>query len=163
MHIKEMKFNTKPEMYKYISEISSAFLSECTTEMSLLSNTSAMLKEFLADVNWLGFYIMKDGKLTLGPFQGKPAVTIIDIGRGVCGTAVKDRETQLIENVHKCTNHIACDIASFSEIVVPIIIENEVYGVLDIDSPIEARFDEDDKAGLDEFVEILKTHISRLV
>ena len=107
----------------------------------------------LKDLNWAGFYLMKDGGLVLGPFQGKPAVVNIAVGAGVCGTAVASRETQVVEDVHCCENHIACDINSRSEIVVPLMEGEEVLGVLDIDSPRKARFDAKDRAGLEQAAE----------
>lgn len=124
-----------------------------------LANASALLYNTLEDINWAGFYLMCDGKLVLGPFQGKPACIEIAIGRGVCGTAVAEEKTQLVPNVHEFPGHIACDSASRSEIVVPIFMDGCVFGVLDIDSPSLSRFDEDDKVGLEEFVRILERHL----
>ena len=113
-----------------------------------LANASALLWEHLDRINWAGFYLMKDGMLVLGPFQGKPACIRIPVGRGVCGTAVETKEIQLVYDVHCFPGHIACDAASNSEIVIPLIRNGEVLGVLDIDSPIVGRFDEEDRAGL---------------
>ena len=124
--------------------------------ISNLANASALLFHTLAGLNWAGFYKMIGGKLVLGPFQGKTACIEIEIGRGVCGTAVAENKTQLVYNVHEFPGHIACDCASNSEIVLPIHVGGEVWGVLDIDSPIIGRFSEDDKAGLEEFVNILQ-------
>lgn len=124
--------------------------------MTNLANASALLNEKLDDINWAGFYTVKDGKLVLGPFQGKVACTIISIGKGVCGTAVAEDRTQLVPDVHKFPGHIACDSASNSEIVIPMHRKGAVFGVLDIDSPLIGRFDENDKAGLEEFVRILE-------
>lgn len=120
-----------------------------------LSNASALLNQFLDQVNWVGFYLWKEDELVLGPFQGLPACIRIGYGKGVCGTAVKERKTQLVDDVHQFPGHIACDSASQSEIVVPIIKNDEIYGVLDIDSPILNRFDETDKVYLEKFVEEL--------
>jgi L-methionine (R)-S-oxide reductase len=120
-----------------------------------LSNASALLNQFLDQVNWVGFYLWKEDELVLGPFQGLPACIRIGYGKGVCGTAVKERKTQLVEDVHQFPGHIACDSASQSEIVVPIIKNDQIYGVLDIDSPILSRFDETDKLYLEKFVEEL--------
>ncbi|MDT3389558.1 MAG: GAF domain-containing protein [bacterium] len=124
--------------------------------MTNLANASALLNEKLDDINWVGFYTVKDGKLVLGPFQGKVACTIIPMGRGVCGTAAATDSTQLVPDVHKFSGHIACDSASNSEIVIPIHRRGEVFGVLDIDSPLFGRFTEEDRQGLESFVKILE-------
>ncbi|OZU89697.1 histidine kinase [Virgibacillus indicus] len=124
--------------------------------IALLSNASALLNQFLTEINWVGFYLWKENELVLGPFQGLPACIRIAYGKGVCGTAIKEQKTQLVADVMQFPGHIACDSASRSEIVVPIIIEDTVYGVLDIDSPIHDRFDETDQQYLEEFVEVLK-------
>ena len=125
-------------------------------ETANLANASALLWQHLPDINWAGFYKMEDGKLVLGPFQGKPACIVIPVGRGVCGTAVSENKTQLVYNVHQFPGHIACDSASNSEIVVPIRVKGAIWGVLDIDSPQIGRFSEEDRAGLEEFVRILE-------
>ena len=125
-------------------------------ETANLANASALLWEHLPDLNWAGFYKMIDGKLVLGPFQGKTACIEIEVGRGVCGTAVAENKTQLVYDVHQFPGHIACDCASNSEIVVPIYTEEKIWGVLDIDSPIIGRFSEEDKNGLEEFVKVLE-------
>jgi L-methionine (R)-S-oxide reductase len=124
-----------------------------------LSNAAALLNQFLDRINWAGFYIMEEGELVLGPFQGLPACVRIALGKGVCGTSAQKRETLRIEDVHAFPGHIACDAASQSEIVVPIIKNGEVFGVLDIDSPEKNRFDEIDQQGLEDFVETLVKHI----
>lgn len=121
-----------------------------------LANAAALLWQELENINWAGFYLMEQGKLVLGPFQGKPACIEIPVGRGVCGTAVAENETQLVPDVHQFPGHIACDCASNSEIVVPIRKHGEIYGVLDIDSPILNRFTGEDKDGLEEFVKTLE-------
>ena len=120
-----------------------------------LANASALLYQALTDINWAGFYLMQDGKLVLGPFQGKPACVEIQVGSGVCGTAVQQDEIMLVENVHEFPGHIACDSASNSEIVIPMHKGEEIVGVLDIDSPVLARFDKEDEQGLAELVRIL--------
>lgn len=124
-----------------------------------LSNTSAFLNQILDKINWVGFYLMNNGELILGPFQGKVACVHIPVGKGVCGTAVKERKTMLVKNVHEFPGHIACDGASNSEIVVPIFKDNEVIGVLDIDSPVFERFDEYDQDFLEEVVKILEKYV----
>ena len=121
-----------------------------------LSNAAALLWEVLPDINWAGFYKMEDGQLILYPFQGKPACTKIQVGRGVCGTAVAEDKTQLVPDVHEFPGHIACDSASNSEIVIPIHVGGEIWGVLDIDSPYLNRFTEEDKDGLGRFVASLE-------
>ena len=126
-------------------------------EVTNLSNAAALLWETLADINWAGFYKMVDGQLILYPFHGKPACTRIPVGRGVCGTAVAEDRTQLVADVHEFPGHIACDSASNSEIVVPIHVDGEIWGVLDIDSPYLNRFTETDRAGLEAFVQVLET------
>ena len=126
-------------------------------ETANLANAAALLCEHLTDINWAGFYKMIDGKLVLGPFQGKTACIVIPVGRGVCGTAVAEDATQLVYDVHQFPGHIACDCASNSEIVVPIHVRDEIWGVLDIDSPKIGRFSEADRDGLEAFVKVLET------
>ena len=130
-------------------------------DITILSNAAALLWDSLEDINWAGFYLVRGGRLELGPFQGKPACTVIEIGKGVCGTAVAQDRTQLVKNVHEFPGHIACDSASNSEIVVPMHAGGNIFGVLDIDSPILARFDEEDKAGLEAFVRILESILEK--
>jgi len=125
-------------------------------EVANLANASALLWQELTDINWAGFYKMEDGILVLGPFQGKPACIEIPVGRGVCGTAVAQDKTQLVYDVHQFPGHIACDCASNSEIVVPIHVRDEIWGVLDIDSPTIGRFTEPDREGLERFVKVLE-------
>ena len=120
-----------------------------------MANAAALIWESLPDINWAGFYRMIDGELVLGPFHGRPACIRIKLGEGVCGTAAATREVQLVEDVHAFPGHIACDSASASEIVVPLIRDGELLGVLDIDSPSLARFDQDDRAGMVRLGEIL--------
>ena len=122
----------------------------------LLSNAAALLYDALPDLNWAGFYLMRDGALVLGPFQGKVACIRIAPGKGVCGAAVQQDHTQLVPDVHQFPGHIACDSASNSEIVIPLHQGGRVIGVLDIDSPKLARFDEADRAGLEAFARVLE-------
>ena len=124
-----------------------------------LANASALLYDVLDDLNWAGFYWMENGKLVLGPFQGKPACIEIAVGRGVCGTAVQENRTQLVEDVHRFPGHIACDSASNSEIVIPIRKDGTIVGVLDIDSPSLGRFTDEDRVGLEAFVRILERQL----
>ncbi len=122
----------------------------------VLSNASALIYENMTDLNWAGFYLMNKGSLMLGPFQGKVACIRIEVGKGVCGTAVAEDATQLVKDVHQFPGHIACDSASNSEIVVPIHSGGKVVAVLDIDSPVLGRFDEDDREGLEEIVRVIE-------
>lgn len=119
---------------------------------SAMSNLSALLMTSLPDLNWAGFYLMRDGRLTVGPFQGKPACIHIQVGKGVCGTAAAQNRTQLVPDVHAFPGHIACDSASASEIVIPIHRDGEVTAVLDIDSPRLSRFSGEDARGLEALV-----------
>lgn len=121
-----------------------------------LANASALLYQELRDLNWAGFYLMEKDRLVLGPFQGRPACIEIPVGKGVCGTAAARDEIMLVKNVHEFPGHIACDAASNSEIVLPIHKDGRIVGVLDIDSPVIARFTEDDRDGLEQFVQILE-------
>ncbi|MFD3445295.1 GAF domain-containing protein [Microbacteriaceae bacterium 4G12] len=120
-----------------------------------MANAAALLNQFLQDINWVGFYIVEENELVLGPFQGLPACVRIPFGRGVCGTAASTKETQLVADVHQFPGHIACDAASNSEIVIPMIKDGNIIGVLDIDSPSKNRFDEIDQAYLEQFVAAL--------
>ena len=142
--------------YRTLGEMLASVTEGVPYTMTNLANASALLNEKLDDINWVGFYTVKDGKLVLGPFQGKVACTIIPMGRGVCGTAAATDSTQLVPDVHKFSGHIACDSASNSEIVIPIHRRGEVFGVLDIDSPLFGRFTEEDRQGLESFVKILE-------
>ena len=125
-------------------------------DVTVLANAAALIWNSLHYIHWAGFYLMKDGKLVLGPFQGKPACTVIEVGKGVCGTAAAEDKTQLVKNVQTFPGHIACDPASISEIVIPIHAKGSLYGVLDIDSHVLARFHKEDKKGLEDFVRVLE-------
>ena len=125
--------------------------------LPVLSNASAVLMTSLEAVNWAGFYVLRGDRLVLGPFQGRPACIHIDIGKGVCGTAVQRRQTLVVEDVHQFPGHIACDSASRSEIVVPIFDGDRVAGVLDIDSPVKGRFSDTDREGLESFVKLWRS------
>ena len=129
--------------------------------LTFLCNVSALLKEYFEDTNWLGFYLLKDNKLHLGPFQGKVACELIDIGKGVCGTAVKERKVLNINNVHEFKGHIACDSASNSEIVLPLIYKDNVLGVLDIDSESFNRFSKDDEELLIDIAKIISERLTK--
>jgi L-methionine (R)-S-oxide reductase len=147
------------EQYETLSKQLDALLTGEKDVIANLSNASALLNQFLTEINWVGFYLMKDGELVLGPFQGLPACVRIPVGRGVCGTAVEQKKTIVVEDVHAFPGHIACDAASNSEIVIPLLKGDEVIGVLDIDSPIKNRFSVEDKQGLIIFVNALMKHL----
>ena len=142
--------------YEQIAQQIAALTDGIPYEVANLANASALLWQEMPDINWVGFYKMMGGKLVLGPFQGKPACIWIPVGRGVCGTAVKEDAVQLVYNVHDFPGHIACDCASNSEIVLPIHVNGEIWGVLDIDSPSIGRFTEADRTGLEKVVKILE-------
>lgn len=127
-----------------------------------LSNISSYINIYLDDINWVGFYIMRNGELVLGPFQGKAACTRIKVGSGVCGSAVRDKKVYRVDNVLEFPGHIACDGASKSEVVIPIIIKNEVFGVLDVDSPSFNRFTEVEEKFLTRLVNIIEKSIDNI-
>lgn len=145
-----------PDQYRMLSKQLAALLEGETDAIANLSNASALLNQSLHTINWCGFYLYKNDELLLGPFQGLPACVHIALGRGVCGTAAKELKTYRVEDVHAFPGHIACDAASNSEIVIPIIVNDKLYGVLDIDSPIKNRFSADDQEGLELFVTTLQ-------
>lgn len=144
------------EQYKLVNEQLKCLIKDVDYAITNYANASALLFQSLENINWAGFYFMRNGELVLGPFQGKTACTKIAVGKGVCGTAAAQDRIQRIADVHQFPGHIACDCASRSEIVLPIHKNGEVIGVLDIDSPIEGRFSEADEEGLQVFVEILE-------
>jgi GAF domain-containing protein len=149
----------KNECYKLVQAQLKSMLENETHVLPNLSNTSALLNMALKNINWAGFYLYKANELVLGPFQGKPACIRIQLGKGVCGTAAEARKIQVVSDVNEFPGHIACDAASQSEIVVPIIKDGRLIGVLDIDSPIKNRFDFEVAEGLDEFVNILNKYL----
>lgn len=142
--------------YELLTAQLKALTEDVPYDITNLANASALLYQTLPDLNWAGFYLYMDGALILGPFQGKTACTKIAMGKGVCGTAAQTDETQLVPDVHQFPGHIACDSASNSEIVIPIHKSGELYGVLDIDSPLLDRFSEADRDGLEQFVRALE-------
>lgn len=147
----------KKELYATLLAQLESLIEGEDDRISNLANASALLMESLEELNWAGFYLMKEGHLQLGPFQGRTACIRIQVGKGVCGTAVQEDRTQLVPDVHQFPGHIACDSASRSEIVVPIHAAGRIVGVLDIDSPVTDRFDREDQEGLEKFVQILET------
>ena len=157
--------DNKKELYEEVVWQLTGLFEECPHIIANLSNASAVLNQAMKEINWVGFYLcenwnmkgkMNEQLLILGPFQGKPACVEIAKGRGVCGTAVEKNEVMLVKDVHEFPGHIACDVASRSEIVLPIHAGGSVIGVLDIDSPFLARFDEEDKAGLEKVVAVIE-------
>lgn len=157
--IGKINAQNKQEFYKQLNTYLIGLISEETDWLAGISNASALLYLLLPDINWAGFYLYKGGELILGPFQGKPACVRIALGKGVCGTAAKTRKIQVMEDVNEIPGHIACDAASQSEIVIPIIKNDKLIGVLDIDSPVKARLDKQDSEGLSSFVNILNQYI----
>ena len=146
--------------YALLTQQASGILEEEPWYTAAMSNLSALIAESLADLNWAGFYLIRDQKLVVGPFQGKPACIHIPVGKGVCGTAVLEDRMQVVPDVHAFPGHIACDSASASEIVIPIHSGEQIAAVLDIDSPVKDRFSAEDAAGLAELVQLIERKIS---
>lgn len=145
----------KPTLYRDLAQALEALIGDETDAIANMANASGLIYETLPDVNWVGFYRNVGDELVLGPFQGRPACIRMTFDQGVCGAAARTRQVQRVEDVHAFAGHIACDSASNSEIVFPLIRDGEVLGVLDIDSPSHARFDEEDEAGLRPIAEFL--------
>ena len=145
--------------YRVICEQASGLLEAEPWYVAALSNLSALIMDMLPDLNWAGFYLMKDGWLVVGPFQGKPACIHIDPGKGVCGTAVLRNETVVVPDVHLFPGHIACDGASESEIVIPVRENGQVRAVMDIDSPVKNRFSAEDRAGLEALAKAIEERV----
>lgn len=145
----------KEKQYEMLLKQLTALIEDEPDKLANLSNASALLNQFLEQINWVGFYLLKQDQLVLGPFQGLPACVRIDIGSGVCGTAVQEKRSIVVDDVTMFPGHIFCDAASQSEIVIPIFKDEEILGVLDIDSPIKERFDEIDQVYLEKFVYLL--------
>ena len=150
---------TMKENYSLLNKQLSALLSGETNMIANLSNTSALLNVFLKDINWVGFYLLENNDLVLGPFQGLPACIRIPLGKGVCGTAAQSAKTLIVDDVDKFPGHIACDAASKSEIVIPIFKDGKLIAVLDIDSPQKSRFSKDEAQYLEQFVKILEMNL----
>ena len=146
--------------YNLLSKQLQSLIEDETNLIAILSNTSALLNDNLDQINWVGFYLIDNQELILGPFQGHPACVHIAIGKGVCGTAVAQNQTQRIADIHQFPGHIACDAQSKSEIVIPLHQNNEIIGVLDIDSPINSRFTEEDQRQLENLVSIIEQQLS---
>ncbi|HSG53054.1 MAG TPA: GAF domain-containing protein [Rheinheimera sp.] len=150
----------KTAFYRLLNQQAQALIEQESDLIANMANLSALLFNQMPDLNWAGFYIMRDGELVLGPFQGQVACVRIPVGKGVCGTAVATGEVQLVKDVHEFPGHIACDAASNSEIVLPLRHKDEIIAVLDIDSPSLARFDAEDQQGLEQFIAILEQHLA---
>ncbi|QHE53273.1 GAF domain-containing protein [Pontibacillus sp. HMF3514] len=155
----EQYSGTKEQNYEFLLKQLKALLEDEQDQVANLSNASSLLNQFLDQVNWVGFYIWKQDELVLGPFQGLPACVRIPSGKGVCGTAIAEGKTQVVADVHQFPGHIACDAASQSEVVVPMYVDGELFGVLDIDSPIKNRFDEVDEKYLNQFAELTSKYL----
>jgi L-methionine (R)-S-oxide reductase len=150
----------KTTNYSMLQKQLAALIEDESNLIAILSNSSALLNDNLDQINWVGFYLIENNELILGPFQGHPACVHIAIGSGVCGTAVEQDETQVVADVNAFPGHIACDANSKSEIVVPIHVNNKVIGVLDIDAPILNRFDDNDKQQLEQVVTIIESQLN---
>ncbi|OLS01483.1 GAF domain-containing protein [Tissierella creatinophila] len=159
INLEPIKRMNNEEKYKYMIILLKGQVASETDPLANISNAAALIFNIVEDLNWAGFYILREGELVLGPFQGLPACNRIKIGKGVCGKAVESREIQLIEDVNLFPGHIACDSASRSELVLPIIKDGKVYGVLDLDSPLKARFTELEKQYFIKFMEVLNEYI----
>ncbi|MXP44450.1 GAF domain-containing protein [Allopontixanthobacter sediminis] len=149
----------KPELYRQLVQACEAITADERDPVANMANVAALMAEFLPALNWAGFYRVLEGELVLGPFVGRPACIRIPLGQGVCGTAASDARTQLVEDVHAFPGHIACDAASRSELVVPIIRAGQVLAVIDLDSPDLARFDAEDAAGIERLAGVLADRI----
>lgn len=154
--------NTKNETYEMLIQTLDALLEGTNDEIAVLSNSASLIKYFLKDVSWVGFYLYKKNQLILGPFQGFPACTNIQIGSGVCGSSFEEDKTMLIRDVNTHPNHIACDANTQSEIVIPVHKKHSLYGVLDLDSFKLARFTKTDQAYLEQIVNIIEKHLNKL-
>ncbi len=159
MRTPEPATGSAPISYDELAEQLDHLLAGETDVIANLANTASLIFYNLPDVNWAGFYLLRDEMLVLGPFQGKPACVRIEVGKGVCGTAAASRRSILVPDVHVFPGHIACDAASQSELVVPLMRDGAVLGVLDLDSPRLARFDTQDQTGCEALMAVLLRHI----
>ena len=160
MYAFDIAADSKSELYRDLAAALDSLTADEPDAIANMANVSALLMQYLPDLNWAGFYRNLGGELVLGPFQGKAACIRIPFGKGVCGAAAASRETQLVEDVHAFPGHIACDAMSRSELVVPIVHQGELLGVLDLDSPSPGRFDAGDAAGCEALVAILAPRIA---
>jgi len=155
----DISAGTKAELYHDLTGALDALTADEPDAIANMANAAALIWEYLPDLNWAGFYRLVEGELVLGPFQGKAACIRIALGKGVCGTAAQTRTTQLVADVHAFPGHIACDAASRSELVVPVLHDGRLIGVLDLDSPEPARFDAEDAAGCEVLMAVLASRI----
>jgi GAF domain-containing protein len=155
----QIEAESKPALYRELLGALDALTAGEHDGIANMANAAALIAQYLPDLNWSGFYRLVDGELVLGPFQGKAACIRIPLGKGVCGTAAAERRTQLVADVHAFPGHIACDAASRSELVVPITRDGALLGVLDLDSPSPARFDEDDARGCEALMAMLAARL----
>jgi len=160
IQIAKAETDSKTELYEQLAGQLRSLLADERDFIANAANFSALLYHSVPDLNWAGLYLLKNGELVLGPFQGQPACVRIAMGKGVCGTAAEQRQTILVDNVHEFPGHIACDSASNSEIVVPLLKHDQLIAVLDLDSPSFARFDDEDARGLNELAQIFLQGIS---
>ena len=158
----DISAGTKAELYRDLTAALDALTAGEPDAVANMANAAALVWEYLPDLNWAGFYRTVADELVLGPFQGKAACIRIPFGKGVCGTAAQTRATQRIEDVHAFPGHIACDAASASELVVPIVHEGRLIGVLDLDSPLPARFDAEDQAGCERLMALLAPRLANI-
>ena len=149
----------KPEVYRQLVDAADALTAGEPDGVANMANVAALLGDFLPDLNWAGFYRVIDGELVLGPFVGRPACIRIPLGKGVCGVAASEGKTQLVEDVHAFPGHIACDAVTNSELVVPVVRKGAVIAVIDLDSPLAARFDDADAAGIEALAALLAERI----
>lgn len=145
----------RSEQFSAVLEQLKSLIHDEPSSIANLANASALLNSFLPDINWVGFYLYDGQELVLGPFQGLPACIRIPLNRGVCGTAAAERRTLVVDDVHEFPGHIACDAASNSEIVIPLVKDGHLLGVLDIDSPLKGRFDHEERQFLEQFAQII--------
>jgi L-methionine (R)-S-oxide reductase len=155
----EVNGETKADLYRDLLSALAALTKGEPDPIANMANAAALIWEYLPDLNWAGFYRMLEGELVLGPFQGKAACIRIPLGKGVCGVAAASRKMQLVEDVHAFPGHIACDAASRSELVVPLIVADRLIAVLDLDSPTPARFDQEDATGCEALANLLSQRI----
>jgi GAF domain-containing protein len=159
MYAFDVSSGSKDELYRDLHGAADALTAGEPDAIANMANVAALLWQYLPDLNWAGFYRLVEGELVLGPFQGKPACIRIAMGSGVCGTAAQTRETQVVADVHAFPGHIACDAASRSELVVPIVVGDRLIGVLDLDSPSAGRFDAVDAAACEKLVASLASRL----